>query len=87
MYSRQFNGIQARGWLAWLVAIPVLIVAAVFGFFVLLAVLGLALVVVVTFALRLWWLKRRLRGARDSETIEGEYTVVRRRDDTRGKLR
>ena len=82
------RGIHARGWLAWLLAIPVLVLAAVFGFFVFLAVLGLALLIAIVLGVRLWWLRRQLRRVPTSAVIEGEYTVMpeRQRDD-RGRLR
>jgi hypothetical protein len=73
-------------WLAWLLAIPALAVAALFGLFVFLAVLGLALVIALYFGVRIWWLKRRLRRAAGSEVLEAEYVVVRdssRPDDRR----
>ena len=82
------RGIHARGWLAWLLAVPALVLAAVFGFFVFLAVLGLALLIAIVLRVRLWWLRRQLRRAPASAVIKGEYTVMpeRRRDDS-GQLR
>lgn len=64
-------------WLAWLLAIPALALAALFGLFVFLAVLGLALVIALYFGVRLWWLKRRMRRTGGTQVIEGEYVVVR----------
>ena len=85
---QNIDGISTRGWLAWLLAIPMLVLAAVFGFFVFLTVLGLALVFAIVLGVRLWWLRRQLRRAPASGVIEGEFTVMpeRRRDD-RGHLR
>jgi len=60
--------------------------AVIMGAFVLLAFLGLAAVAVVVFAIRGWWLRRKLRGsdpfggepgpAKSVPYIEGEYKVI-----------
>jgi membrane protein implicated in regulation of membrane protease activity len=65
-------------WAIWLIGVPLAISAtllAVFFFTLFLVVFALGITVV---ALRLWWLRRKLRSARTGEVIEGEYTVVRK---------
>lgn len=74
----QVKVVQVPGWLAWLIAIPVLVMAALFGFVALVAVLGLALLVALYLAARVWWLRRSRPRAAASEVIEGEYVVVRK---------
>ena len=70
-----------------LLALGVVIVGAVImGAFVLLAFLGVAAIGFVVFAIRGWWLRRKLRGrgpegdgpgpAKGVRYIEGEYEVV-----------
>jgi hypothetical protein len=71
----EFGGKQ--GWLASLLLIPILIAAAVVGFFVFLAILGLVLFVAVVLMLRLWWLRRKLRRSGPAQVIEGDFVVVR----------
>jgi hypothetical protein len=74
-----------HGWLVWLLLLPTFLVAAVFGFFVLLAILGAVLIGALVFGLRLWWLRRKLARAAHSQVLEAEYVVVResRPDDRR----
>ena len=69
-------------------ALGVVIVGAVImGAFVLLAFLGVAAIGFIVFAIRVWWLRRKLRGrgpdsggpgrpAKGIRYIEGEYEVV-----------
>lgn len=66
-------------WLAMLLLVPMLVVAAVFGFFIFLAALGFVLFAAVVIGLRLWWLRRKLRTAASvtDPVLEGEYIVVR----------
>ncbi len=67
-----------HGWLAALLLLPFFVAAAIFGFFVFLAVLGLAMLTVLVFVVRLWWLRRQLRRQQpESQILEGEYIVVR----------
>ncbi len=66
-----------QGWLAWLLLLPILIAAAVVGFFVFVAVLGLVLSAAAVLIARLWWLRRKIRKAAASQTLEGEYVVIR----------
>jgi hypothetical protein len=65
----------------------VVVGAVIMGAFVLLAFVGFAAVAVLVFAIRSWWLKRKLRGGGDPfddgpkpakgvRFIEGEYEVV-----------
>ncbi len=73
----QVRIVQAPAWLAWLIAVPVLMVAALFGAVVFLAVLGLAVLVVFVLALRIMWLRHKHRAAPADAAIDGEYVVVR----------
>jgi hypothetical protein len=72
-----------------LLAFGVVVVTAVMlGAFVLLAALGVALIGFAAFAVRVWWLRRKMRGrgpfdgssgpgpAKGIRYIEGEYEVV-----------
>lgn len=78
----QVRIVQARSWLAWLIAVPVLVVAALFGAVVFLAVLGLAVLVVIYLALRIAWLRRRHRTVPADAVLDGEYVVVRESSPT-----
>jgi membrane protein implicated in regulation of membrane protease activity len=65
-------------WAIWLIGVPLAISAlllAAFFFTLFLVFFVLALAVI---ALRIWWLRRKLRHARSSQIIEGEYSVVRK---------
>lgn len=61
-------------WAAYLLLIPVLIVMAVLGVFFFTAFLALFAVAAAGISFRLWWLRRKLRKAREAE--EGEYVVI-----------
>jgi hypothetical protein len=78
---------RKQGWLAYLLLIPILIAAAVVGFFVLAVILGLVLLVVAGLLLRLWWLRRKLRRAGPSQILEGDYVVVREEAQRNERLR
>lgn len=78
MIDASVNG-RKQGWLASLVLIPILIAAAVVGFFVFVVILGLVLFAAAVLLARLWWLRRKLRKAGASQTLEGEYVVIRER--------
>lgn len=60
-----------------LLAIPVVVAAAILGFFFLLALAGLAVATFAAIWLRLWWLRRKLGKQPATGAIEGEYVVVR----------
>ena len=76
MTDASVNG-RKQGWLASLLLIPILIAAAVVGLFVFVVILGLVLFAAAVLVARLWWLRRRMRNAGASQTLEGEYVVVR----------
>ena len=76
MTDASVNG-RKQGWLASLLLIPILIAAAVVGFFVFVVILGLVLVAAAVLIARLWWLRRKMRNAGASQTLEGEYVVIR----------
>jgi len=84
MYTANQNS-KRQGWLASLLLIPVLIAAAVVGFFVFVVILGLILFAATVLLLRLWCLRRKLRKAAEGhQTLTGEYVVISqstRRDD------
>lgn len=65
-------------WMTWLILLPVFVVAAVLGFVVFLAVLGVVLLGVLTMMLRLWWLRRKMRRSAGDNYLEAEYVVVRK---------
>lgn len=70
---------RKQGWLASLLLIPILIAAAVVGFFVFVVILGLVLVAATVLLARLWWLRRKLPRSGPNQVLEGEYIVVRER--------
>jgi len=76
MTDLDVNG-RKQGWLVWLLLLPILIAAAVIGFFVFVVILGLVLFIAAVLMARLWWLRRKMRKAAVSQTLEGEYVVVR----------
>ncbi len=67
-------------WLVWSIAIPVAIAAAFLAFFFLSFFLIAAALAAVAFAIRLWWLKRKLRRVAASSSgihvFEGEYRLL-----------
>lgn len=74
-------------WLAWLLLLPIVVVAAMFGFVVFLVVLAMATVALAVVFTRLWWLQRKLKkqAAREG-ALDGEYTVVRKESRTENRL-
>lgn len=68
---------RRQSWLGFLLLIPALIAAAVVGFFVFAVILGLVLLGAVVLLLRLWWLRRKMRNTAGSQTLQGEYVVIR----------
>ena len=75
--------------LATLVAGLALVGAFFFGLVVLVLFVGVGLLLWLGFRLRMWWIRRQLRGdeaatghsSGQGETIDAEYTVVSRRRD------
>jgi len=59
-----------------LIAIPVMVIAAVFGALVFSAFFALLLIPVAILAVRTGWILRKLRGHSVDQTLEGEYTVI-----------
>lgn len=72
-----YQGYRSPRWFVWLLAIPLLILAAIFGLFVLATVLGLAVVAAVVLGMRLWIVRRRIRHAQARHVLDGEYIRVR----------
>ncbi|ACL73807.1 hypothetical protein [Thioalkalivibrio sulfidiphilus] len=73
---------HSTGWRPWLAAalmVPLLLVAMMLGFFLFLAVLGLAAVFAIGMAVRLWWLRRQLHRSGAPTVLDAEYVVVRER--------
>jgi hypothetical protein len=84
MYIR-INPNPGGSWITWLLLLPLIVVAAMFGLVVLVVALAFVTLGVIAVMVRLWWLRRQLqRQARRSGALEGEYLIVReesRRDD------
>jgi hypothetical protein len=97
MATRQYNFGTSGNPLVqalWMLVVGVLLVGAiVMGAVVLVALLALGAVVAVVFAIRVWWLRRKLersgafdtadrdaKGRPAARLIEAEYTVVAERD-------
>lgn len=72
-----YRGQQTPRWLAWLLTIPLLMLAAVFGLVVLAAVLGLVLLGALVLGVRMWRMKRGRRRVPAGQVLEGEYIAVR----------
>lgn len=71
---------EIPNWLAWLIAVPALVVAALFGAVVFLVALGVVAAVALYLGVRLWWLRRKLRKATpQNDVLEAEYVVIRER--------
>lgn len=82
-----FAGLLGRA-VAAIVTLAVLVASFFVGAVVAVALIGLAVLSWTAFAIRWWWLKRRGRATmeeaarqRDSTTVEGDYSVIRERDD------
>jgi membrane protein implicated in regulation of membrane protease activity len=83
--SRQNPFIRA---LTLIVAAVVVGVSLLFGFIAFLILAGMALVLVAVIAVRVWWLRRKIRSRMreqqpQKDFIEGEYEVEERHDRTR----
>lgn len=74
---------EMPSWLAWLIAIPALAIAALFGAVVFLVVIGVAATVALYLGVRIWWLRRKLRKSPPPGVLEAEYVVVREHDARR----
>jgi hypothetical protein len=55
----------------------------VLGFFFLTVALVAGAIVALAVIARLWWISRQARRARDESALEGEFTVVERRESVR----
>jgi len=71
----------AGRWALYLIVIPVFILLAILGIFFLTAFFALFAVAAAGLALRLWWLRRKLRESPDQRVSErgvseGEYVVI-----------
>jgi len=71
---------EMPNWLAWLIAIPALAIAALFGFVVFVVILGLVATIALYLGVRVWWLRRQMRKVPTRDVIEAEYVVVRERE-------
>jgi len=64
-------------WVAWMLAIPVMVVAAIFGVVVLMVVAGMVAMLAIYFGARIWWRRRQMRKTPPTTVIDAEYVVVR----------
>ncbi|MCB1875606.1 MAG: hypothetical protein KDH88_06485 [Chromatiales bacterium] len=69
---------EQLNWMEAVVAILIVAVALVVGLTFGLVILGLAVVLMLGFGARLWWLKRKWRKEMASDDLQGEYHVVER---------
>ena len=70
---------QVNRWAAYLVAIPLMLVAGVAAVFFVSAFLALFVLAGGAFGIWVWWMRRKLHQSaqpRQSEVLEGEYVVV-----------
>jgi membrane protein implicated in regulation of membrane protease activity len=64
-------------WLSLLIAIPLIVAVTLLAIFFFAAFLGLFVAVLAIAALRVWWLRRKLRHSRSSETFEDRHLVIK----------
>jgi len=64
--------------IGFVAGLGLLAVSFVFGAFLLAALIGLGLIAGLVIYLRVWWLRRRMDRATQSEYLETEYRVVDR---------
>lgn len=70
---------------AFVVGIGVLVVSLFVGAVFISVVIGLALIMGIVIAIRMWWVKRQMeRYAREHGDIEAEYTVIEHTETRRG---
>jgi hypothetical protein len=70
---RAFSG---SSWLNYLILLPILIVAVLLAIFFFATFLALFVLAAVSIGLRLWWLRRKLRKAAGTQSLEGDYVVI-----------
>ena len=74
---REIFGVSpARSWVSYLILVPAALAAVLLAMFFFAAFLAVFALAALVFSVRLWWLRRKLRKAADSHTLEGEYQVV-----------
>lgn len=73
------RGLAGEGWIRLLLFVPAVIAIAIFASLFLAFFLTLFLMVGAGIALRLWWLRRKLRRTADTHTIDGDYAVIDKR--------
>jgi hypothetical protein len=77
MPTVHFN-VRERSLLERVVYAILALALVVLGFFFLAAAVVAGAIIAGVVLLRLWWLKRRLKKAADSEFVTAEYTVIER---------
>jgi membrane protein implicated in regulation of membrane protease activity len=69
--------LRLNRWLTYLIVVPLIIAATLLAIFFFAAFLGLFAAVLAIAALRVWWLRRKLRHSRSSETFEDRHLVIK----------
>ena len=64
-------------WLTYLIIVPLIAAVTLLAIFFFAAFLGLFAAVLAIAALRVWWLRRKLRHSRLSETFKDRYLVIK----------
>ena len=63
--------------LTYLIGVPLIVAVTLLAIFFFAAFLGLFVAVLAIAALRVWWLRRKLRHSRSSETFEDRHLVIK----------
>ena len=63
-------------WLTYLIGVPLIVAVALLAIFFFAAFLGLIVAVLAIAALRVWWLRWKLRHSRSSERFKDRHVVI-----------